>query len=297
MIKVLGLGDNVVDHYLHTNMMYPGGNAFNFAAYARLLGHTAGYLGVFGDDAPALHINRTAQELGIDLSHCRFEAGENGHARVTLVDGDRVFLPSNKGGASRLHPLQLTRLDEAYISQYDLVHSSRFSYTEAVIPRLHVLGMRVSFDFSHIYPEDYLEQVCPYLYCAVLSGGGQPEEQLLRLAEHIQALGPYLVLITRGAAGALLLAGGELYQQSPCLVEAIDTLGAGDSFLTAFLCNYVDGMRLASDFPAVDDQRGITSKQAYERALIQVSLHQAAVFSAQSCLRLGAFGFGVEFRQ
>lgn len=297
MLKVLGLGDNVVDHYLHTNMMYPGGNAFNFSAYARLLGHEAGYLGVFGDDAPALHISQTARELGIDLSHCRFVPGENGLARVTLVDGDRVFLPSNKGGVSKFHPLQLTKLDEQYIRQFDLVHSSRFSYTEAVIPQLHGLGMRVSFDFSHIYPEEYLQQLCPYLFCAVLSGGSRPEEELLQLARQIQALGPYLVLITRGSQGAMLLAGGELYQQSPCLVEAIDTLGAGDSFLTALLCSYLDGLRLSSDFPPSPEPRGITTRAAYERALIQVSLHQAAVFSAQSCLRSGAFGHGTEFRR
>ena len=34
MVKVLGLGDNVCDVYLHTNTMYPGGQAVNFAVYA-----------------------------------------------------------------------------------------------------------------------------------------------------------------------------------------------------------------------------------------------------------------------
>ena len=30
-VKVLGFGDNVVDKYEHLKMMYPGGNAVNFA--------------------------------------------------------------------------------------------------------------------------------------------------------------------------------------------------------------------------------------------------------------------------
>ena len=47
-MRVLGIGDNVADHYLNTNVIYPGGNAFNFAAFARLLGAEADYLGVFG---------------------------------------------------------------------------------------------------------------------------------------------------------------------------------------------------------------------------------------------------------
>lgn len=49
MIKVLGLGDNVVDKYMHIKTMYPGGNALNIAVLARLSGIEVGYLGVFGD--------------------------------------------------------------------------------------------------------------------------------------------------------------------------------------------------------------------------------------------------------
>ena len=49
MVKVLGLGDNVCDVYLHTGTMYPGGQAVNFAVYARMLGaesdlYSVGYL-------------------------------------------------------------------------------------------------------------------------------------------------------------------------------------------------------------------------------------------------------------
>lgn len=38
MIKVLGLGDNVVDKYMHIRTMYPGGNALNIAAIAQNYG-------------------------------------------------------------------------------------------------------------------------------------------------------------------------------------------------------------------------------------------------------------------
>lgn len=41
MIKVLGLGDNVVDKYMHIKTMYPGGNALNIAVLARLSGGTS----------------------------------------------------------------------------------------------------------------------------------------------------------------------------------------------------------------------------------------------------------------
>lgn len=37
-MKLLGLGDNVCDLYLHTGMMYPGGQALNVAVNAVKLG-------------------------------------------------------------------------------------------------------------------------------------------------------------------------------------------------------------------------------------------------------------------
>jgi len=97
-LRLLGLGDNVVDDYLHERVMYPGGNALNFAVYARQLGHDAAYLGLFGNDAAGRHVQSVVARLGIDLSHCRELAGPNGHAELTVVQGDRVFLGSNKGG-------------------------------------------------------------------------------------------------------------------------------------------------------------------------------------------------------
>lgn len=110
-IKLIGIGDNISDQYLYTNMMYPGGQALNVAVFAAMQGTQAAFLGVFGSDAPAEHICRTLDELQVDRTHCRTFAGENGAASVTLQQGDRVFLGSNKGGALREHPLQLSAED------------------------------------------------------------------------------------------------------------------------------------------------------------------------------------------
>ena len=67
-MRVIGLGDNVVDMYMHRNVMYPGGNAMNFAVYANLMGVESAYLGVFGSDDAAAHVHDTAQTLGLDMS-------------------------------------------------------------------------------------------------------------------------------------------------------------------------------------------------------------------------------------
>ena len=78
MIKVLGIGDNVCDKYLHIKTIYPGGNALNIAVFGKFLGAEAAYLGTLGDDEVGQHVYSVVRELGIDLSHCRMEEGENG---------------------------------------------------------------------------------------------------------------------------------------------------------------------------------------------------------------------------
>ena len=103
-MKVIGIGDNVCDKYEHLKTMFPGGQALNFTVYAKMLGAESSYMGVFGTDEVAEHVIRTLDEIGVEHGHCRQYEGENGCARVTLVDGDRVFLGSNRGGVLKAAP-------------------------------------------------------------------------------------------------------------------------------------------------------------------------------------------------
>lgn len=45
-MKVIGIGDNVVDKYEHRRVRYHGGNALNFSVYAAMLDASAAYLGI-----------------------------------------------------------------------------------------------------------------------------------------------------------------------------------------------------------------------------------------------------------
>lgn len=68
-ISVLGIGDNVVDKYLHSGIMYPGGNALNFAVYAKLADIPSAFMGAFGNDDAAQHVQDVLHQLQIDISH------------------------------------------------------------------------------------------------------------------------------------------------------------------------------------------------------------------------------------
>mgnify|MGYP002225788972 FL=1 len=85
-------------------------------------------MGTFGRDEVADHILATLDELEVKHERCRQHDGENGYARVTLVDGDRVFLGSNKGGIAKEYPVILDVDDMEYIKEFSHIHTSNNSH-------------------------------------------------------------------------------------------------------------------------------------------------------------------------
>ncbi|MED1471641.1 fructoselysine 6-kinase [Bacillus salipaludis] len=276
-MKVLGLGDNVVDKYEHIQTMYPGGNALNFAVYAKRLGVDAAYLGAFGSDAEAAHVLDSIEQIGLDISHCKHYQGENGCARVTLKEGDRVFVGSNKGGVLREHGLQLTAEDLEYIQGFDLVHAGLYGYTQPELPRIKELGVPISFDFSSDFTEQQVNEIAPLVNYAFFSCSHLNEQEVQELMVNVTNMGCELVLCTMGEEGAILFDGSSVYTQEPKLVKALDTMGAGDSFLTCFLIHFMKKKK---------------EGRLDQEAMIVESLTEAADFSSKQCLVEGSFGFG-----
>ncbi|ROQ26830.1 fructokinase [Streptomyces sp. PanSC19] len=62
-----------------------------------------------------------------------------------------------------------------------------------------------------------------------------PGEDPRTVAARWLALGPAVVLVTRGAAGALAFTGRETVETEAAPVAVVDTVGAGDSFMSAVL--------------------------------------------------------------
>lgn len=283
-MRVIGIGDNVCDQYVHQMTMYPGGQTVNFTVYATMLGAEAAFIGVFGTDEVAAHVMKTLDGHGIDRSRCRQYEGENGRARVNLVDGDRVFLGSNKGGVLKDHPIELDDEDIAYAKGFEFCHTSNNSYMDPQLPKLKAAGIPVSYDFSGQWiDEERVARVCPYIEFAFLSAGSVTLERAKEIAVHIHEAGAPNVTVTRGGEGALFYDGENFYEQKPHYVVPVDTLGAGDSFATAFLLNWFEHKAEAEADPSKKPE------------ILKAALEAAAEFSSGTCKVYGAFGEGVPF--
>lgn len=277
MLRVIGVGDNVVDKYFHLKKMFPGGNALNFSVYARQAGAIAAYIGIFGTDESAKHIISVMNEIGIDISHCKQFEGENGFAGVNLVDGDRVFVGGNKGGIASKVDLVLSESDVEYISSFDIVHSSCYSFIEKELPKLKTTGVPVSYDFSNRTEDEYLRLVCPYVDYSFMSCSHLSIEETKKKLELAMELGNRLSLATRGAEGAILFDGRDYMKYVPEKVKAIDTLGAGDSFITGFLLHLA-----ANHFD-------------HNSKVLDEALSLGGKAAAKTCMVMGAFGYGKDF--
>ncbi|TCV98746.1 PfkB family carbohydrate kinase [Biostraticola tofi] len=272
-MKVLGLGDNVIDRYTHTGIGYPGGNALNFSVYARLLSAEAAYLGVFGNDPAADHIQRVLAARGIDISHCLVTPGENGHASLTIEQGDRRFLGSNAGGIRQSTPMDFALNDMPWLNQFALIHTSAYSYADHLLPALGLLPSLLSYDFSDDFDLGQALLLCRWLDYGFFSCAEYSLEESRRILAAAWEAGCSLPIATRGAEGALLFNGSHWLTQAPELITPVDTLGAGDAFITAFLLAHAGGGTQAE------------------------SLARGAGFAAQICLMEGAFGDGMPYFQ
>ncbi|WP_068613788.1 PfkB family carbohydrate kinase [Paenibacillus tuaregi] len=284
-MRVIGFGDNVVDQYLHTKTLYPGGNAVNFAVYAKQLGIDSAYLGVFGRDTAAKVIQDALRDLEIDTSACISREGVSGYCQVNLKDGDRVFVDWNEGGISTEQPIELDGHFLSYLSQFKLIHSSCFSRLESELPKLRDLDAVVSFDFSdedQFHSDEYLSRVCPHIDFALLSCSGLSTEQIEDMLKKVTGFGARAALVTRGSKGSLFYDGSRFYEGGVDYVVPVDTMGAGDAFVTAFLVHLAANGWTRASFPG--------------EKVIREGLRKASKFAAQTCLVQGSFGYGQSYQ-
>ena len=279
-MKVIGIGDNVVDDYVHIRTMFPGGNALNFSVYARMLGCESAYLGVFGSDAAAEHVQQTLAAIGVDNSHCYCADGPNGRAILTIEDGERVFISSNEGGISKSVPMDFIFDDLDYLQTFSIIHTSAYSYLDDHLAQMRSLNPLLSYDFSDDFDAEHALTLCQYVDIGFFSCAEWTEEATMDLVEKAVSRGCTLAVATRGPHEAILFDGQSWFRQAPHNVTPTDTLGAGDAFISGFLVSYVGGKDDTSVRPA---------------ALIENSLDKAASFAAEICQMQGAFGHELRY--
>ncbi|MEP4014111.1 MAG: PfkB family carbohydrate kinase [Sulfitobacter sp.] len=261
--RLIAFGDNDVDCYETTGMMYPGGNALNVAVFARRAGADAAFIGAMGDDPAGDHMRAALRAEDVDISRLRTGAGRSAHCMIrNSPTGEREFLSADLG-VSIIAP---EREDLQMIANAHAVHTGRSSHAVPHLPAF-AEDSRLSFDFANQTDPDYIAKVAPFCYLASLSGAELSDADVISLQSQIRALGATWCLITRGEKGAVLFGPDTEVSVRPIAAKVVDTLGAGDSFIARVLVG------LLREEPA------------------QALMDAAAQTAAETCEQHGGFGY------
>lgn len=295
MVRIVGIGDAKMDMNLTDRVAYPGGQAMNIAVNAKLQGADVGFIGCIGDDRLGLHLAAVLDELGVDRSHSHMVHGDNAATKYQVIDGERVWGGKVKKGISPLQMgirmmlsyLGLSQEDLDYIKTFDAAHLCNTAHMDEDLPRLKAAGMVLSYDYSsdHLKP-GFLETVAPYIDISLMSGSGMSHTARYEALVQAHTLGTKICICTNGDEGALLYDGDRFYTQKPDFCEnVVDTMGAGDAFVSAFLVDFIAS-------------KGLAEKNAEIRSeKIRHALAHAASYAAKACMTPGAFGHGCSLNE
>jgi sugar/nucleoside kinase (ribokinase family) len=225
--------------------------AHNLAA----LGSRVGFQSLIGQDSLGqIALDRLA-EGGVDVSHVRRTQG-------STTTGLTVLLPRPTWRNILTYPgtiaeLSLKDLDLDYLSDSRHFHFSSLYLQQALQPdiaevlrRLKAAGLTISLD-TNDDPQDiwgggvkdllkYVDVLLPNEREATrITGTNDPEAAIQQLSELVP-----LVIVKLGKEGALAQRGKERFTSPSLQVEAVDAVGAGDSFDAGFLHEYLQGSDL-----------------------------------------------------
>lgn len=298
MTRLIGVGDNVVDCNYTTGNMYPGGNSLNFAVYGKQIGCETAYVGVFGNDKEAKVILNALKAKNIDTSRCVIVEGETGRCGIHLTNGDRTIVDENDAGVVKSKPLQITEELLSYIKTFDIAHSSCFSYIEEQLHLIKEVGVPVVYDFSDVWEEEDFKKVCPNINYAFFSGKDLLDEELEKILKKIvDEYGCNLGITTIGGRGAIVYDGRKIYKKLPYNFESrvVDTTGAGDSWITAFISTYIENKKLLEKLMKDNVNNFIRQVDIdnFNENLIELSMCAGNLLARRNCLVEGSFGCGV----
>jgi len=240
----VAVGDNCVDHYLPpVGRDFSGGNAVNVAVHLQRAGCPAAYVGAVGNDADGKKLLQDMRREGVDVQYVKVLPGNTACTHVQIGPaGERSFVYEDLGPKDLF---ELNDADLAFICRHRLVHNTWQGGTEKYLARFKKTpDLLVSQDYGERYTPDFLDQTIAHVDVAFFSLPEDSAVDMRELATQMSARGPRWVVITQGSRGSLAY-DGNFYHQPAYFVEVVDTLGAGDAFMGAYLANWLKGKTIS----------------------------------------------------
>jgi len=229
-----------------------GGAAANFSCHAAILGGDVSIVSAVGDDDSGNDALKILQSFGIEISLMqRIKDAPTGSVDVLLDSAGKPTFEIHAGSAWDY--ISWTNELEARIANVDAIHfgtlGQRSEISRTTIRKLLSVAIRESIAWANVLKlsDDELIEVAEAFdipSCLTTTETLRAIREKYRLD---------LVVLTRGAEGALVVSHQGTIDQSGIPTKVVDTVGAGDCFIAAFLLGLLRGephqdiLRIACD--------------------------------------------------
>lgn len=247
--------------------MGAGGKGANQAAAAAKLGSEVVMVGRVGDDVFGQGTLRGFRDLGMDTRHVRSVPGvPSGVASILVEPGGENRILIVKGANGRLLPADFDEAAEDLLGcglillQLEIpletvYHADAWAARHGKEILLNPAPATPGLRLDRLQGATFLvpNQTELGLLTGLPTG---TREEAERAARGLVEQGIRTVIVTLGAAGALLVGNGPAIHIAPVPVQPRDTTGAGDAFIGSFAHYYVqsrdvaDALRWASRYAA-----------------------------------------------
>lgn len=246
--RIAYVGDLTVDRYVRQKQTRLGGSSLTGAIWATCMGASASVIAAVGDDADGKKYMASLTRRHIDASHVRALPGVTSNIDIrTTKEGERQYGSWNPGvlATYNLRPKDfafMLKHDAAVLTVYDktahLLSSwqKAFSYSrKRKLLRVVDFGDLGQFDRS----VSILEENLSAIDIAVFGLDKDRDETLVNELMRISISTGRVILVTLNRAGVAAFDGKKTYGYVGREIVPVDTTGAGDSFLAAFLVSYL----------------------------------------------------------
>ncbi len=274
----------------------PGGAPANVAVAVQRLGFSAGFAGKVGDDPFGLFLRQSLQADGVDTRFLLVDA----QARTTAVfvavwdDGRKDLCFYRNPGADmclspdEIGPELLAGVRCFHYGSISFIDEPAASAQRKALEMARATGLMISYDPNYrptLWPSVEQAQAVirdGFRFCH-LAKISQEEWQVasghtdLRIgAQAVLAQGVELLVISRGAQGAIATNGDYWIELPACPVQVVETTGAGDGFMAAMITRLLPERERLGSLAKVSPQ------------VVRSALRYAIAVGALACTRPGA---------
>lgn len=232
------IGDLTADVYMPQGDIRLGGAALNMAMWAKRLGADATIFSAAGVDAAGRAFAKKMKEEGLSTKGFQRKRGQTSSIEIFVTNtGERRYGKWNPGALTGFHlrPQEkklLRTMDALAVTVYPpyvhiLTELKRMPFTIINYGDLHENDMRVV--EANLRGADAL----------IFGLDKDADEERINAIRRLAWQRNILAIVTLGKYGAVAWHNGESYVQAARDVKVLDTTGAGDAFLAAFLVSYL----------------------------------------------------------